>query len=390
MKKKAEQPRQLLLPLAGAALNCFMVSDEDLEGSLLSGKTPELLKKAMAGKLSAQTLSRHREALLREAVTTDDTDALSLLMPQGQRLDPERFNALFQLASDAHSPDASAWLLQYRQVHYTPADFERLEQRQMDRELGLLELDTEELRKTFRLRYCAEGVCVCGIRREQSSYVIPARIGEKAVVGVDAASFYALDPMPSVTREFSAAAEPDTAAGAAVGDTFYFARCPEKKGHADSLLLWRVLAREEGRLLALCERPVAFLPYHPEQEEVTWASCALRRWLNTVFLPLSFTEAERARILPSTVTTPASRNFGTPGGDVTEDFLFLLSAEEASSLLTDDASRAIGRWWWLRTPGFDNSFAATVSPDGAVVSIGSFADADDYAVRPALWLRTDA
>lgn len=45
---------------------------------------------------------------------------------------------------------------------------------------------------------------------------------------------------------------------------------------------------------------------------------------------------------------------------------------------------------WLNTPGFDNSFAATVSPDSAVVPIGSFVDADDYAVRPALWLRTDA
>lgn len=384
MKKKAEQPRQLLLPLAGAALNCFMVSDEELEETSLSDKTPELLEKTMAGKLSAQVLSRHREALLREAVRTDSPDALALLMPQGRRLDPERFSALFQLAGDARSPDSAAWLLQYRQAHYTSADFDRMEQRKLDRELGLLEPDAEELRRTFRLRYRAEGVCVCGVRREQSTYAIPAQIGEKAVIGIEAAGFYALDPMPRVTREFSAAA---TAPAAAVGDTFYLGRSPEKKGGADRPLLWRVLVREEGRLLALCERSVALLPFHPQQQEVTWESCALRRWLNTVFLPLSFTEAERARILPSTVKTPDSRNFGTPGGEATEDRLFLLSAEEAAALLPDDPSRALGRWWWLRTPGFDNSFAATVSPDGAVVSIGSFVDTDDYAVRPALWLR---
>ena len=104
---------------------------------------------------------------------------------------------------------------------------------------------------------------------------------------------------------------------------------------------------------------------------------------------MSFTSSERARILPGKVTTAVNRNFGTPGGEDTEDALFLLSIEEASSLLKDDAARALGCWWWLRTPGFDNSFAAAISPAGAVIPIGSFADADDYAVRPALWLRTD-
>ncbi len=111
MKKKAEKPQQLLLPLAGAALQCFMVSDEELEEKALSDKTPELLKKAMAGRLSARTLSRHREALLREAVRTDSPDALALLMPQRRRLDLERFHELFQLAGDDRSPDAAAWLL---------------------------------------------------------------------------------------------------------------------------------------------------------------------------------------------------------------------------------------------------------------------------------------
>ena len=93
-------------------------------------------------------------------------------------------------------------------------------------------------------------------------------------------------------------------------------------------------------------------------------------------------------ILPAAVETQDNYNFGTPGGAATEDFLFLLSAEEASDLFESDAARALGRWWWLRTPGFDNTFAATVTPDGAVVKIGSFVDTDDYAVRPAMWVKT--
>ena len=174
-----------------------------------------------------------------------------------------------------------------------------------------------------------------------------------------------------------------------VGERVYFGRSLEKKASAETPIPWRVLCRKEGRALLFCERAAAVLPYHAEQEEVTWAGCRLRHWLNTVFLPLSFTEAERDRILQVSVETPDNRNFATPGGDAAEDRLFLLSTEEAAGLLPDDASRALGCWWWLRTPGFDNSFAATVTPAGSVVRIGSFVDADDYAVRPALWLRVE-
>ena len=142
-------------------------------------------------------------------------------------------------------------------------------------------------------------------------------------------------------------------------------------------------------MLVLCERAVAVLPYHPELQDVSWESCALRCWLNRVFLPLCFSSAEQERILSTTVQTPNNPNFGSFGGNATEDRLFLLSAEEAAGLLKDDAARALGCWWWLRTPGFDNSFAASVTPDGSVVRIGSFVDGDDYAVRPAMWVRTD-
>jgi len=31
---------------------------------------------------------------------------------------------------------------------------------------------------------------------------------------------------------------------------------------------------------------------------------------------------------------------------------------------------------------------SAVTPDGAVVRIGSFVDTDDYTVRPAMWVKT--
>lgn len=389
MSGKREKPVQFLLSIGGTVVNqCCYVDEDELQGEEPADRIPDLLEKALAGRLPARTLSRYRDALLEEAVRTDNADALARVMPQ-KRMDPLRFTELMSLAEREKSPDVNAWLLSYRGKHYSPAEFDALAERQLDLEFGLAEPDEAELRRIFRLRYLREGVSVCGFKKERGSYEIPARVGGKPVVSTDAAAFYALDPMPRVHRTFSdetAAARPGNVKA---GDTIAFGRATLKKGAAETPLSWRVLLREEGRALALCESLAALLPYHPALEEVSWESCALRRWLNTVFLPLSFTEGEREHILPTRVETPDNPNFGTPGGNAAEDRLFLLSAEEASALLPDDAHRALGRWWWLRTPGFDNSFAAAVTPEGAVVRIGSFVDTDSYAVRPAMWIEAE-
>ncbi|MBR0355063.1 MAG: hypothetical protein IJK35_06800 [Oscillospiraceae bacterium] len=390
MSKKREIPMQFILPFSGGAVNqCCYVDPDELEEKAPGEKLPALLDKALAGKLSPRSLTRYRAALLREAIGTDRADALPLLLPK-RRLEPALFAELFALAEGSDSPDARAALLAYRGAHYAAAEFDALEQRQIDLELGLAEPESADWRKLYRLRYQRGGVSICGLRAARRVYEIPAAIGDKPVTGVDAACFYAPDPMPRVWRSFAPGiSRVPSSRELSVGERVYFGRSLEKKASAETPIPWRVLCRKEGRALLFCERAAAVLPYHAEQEEVTWAGCRLRHWLNTVFLPLSFTEAERDRILQVSVETPDNRNFATPGGDAAEDRLFLLSTEEAAGLLPDDASRALGCWWWLRTPGFDNSFAATVTPAGSVVRIGSFVDADDYAVRPALWLRVE-
>ena len=389
MSGKRERPVQFLLSIGGTVVNqCCYVDEDELEAGEPADRIPALLERAQAGRLPARTLSRYRDALLEEAVRTDNADALACVMPR-KRMDPLRFTELMSLAEKEKSPDVNAWLLSYRGKHYSPAEFDTLAERQLDLELGLAEPDEADLRRLFRLRYLQEGVNVCGFKKERGRYEIPARIGGKPVVGTDAAAFYALDPMPHMHRAFSDESSPGSFGNVRVGDVVPLGRGTVKKGAAEAPLSWRVLRREDGRMLALCESPVAMLPYHPALEEVSWESCALRRWLNTVFLPLSFTEGEREHILPARVETPDNPNFGTPGGNPVEDRLFLLSAEEASALLPDDAHRALGYWWWLRTPGFDNSFAAAVTSEGAVVRIGSFVDTDSYAVRPAVWIKAE-
>ena len=172
------------------------------DGPVRAEDAARILEKAAAGRLSARSLTRHRDALLRAAVAADRAEALPTLMPK-RRMEPERFLELVSFAEKNGSPAAMAWLLQYRRAHYSPAEFDALAERRLDLELGLAELTEAELRRLFRLRYLKGGVCVCGVRAERRSYEIPASIGGKPVIGVDAAAFYAPDPMPRVRRAFS-------------------------------------------------------------------------------------------------------------------------------------------------------------------------------------------
>ena len=99
--------------------------------------------------------------------------------------------------------------------------------------------------------------------------------------------------------------------------------------------------------------------------------------------------------------------YGTEGGNVTYDKIFLLSLEEAGKYLTDAESGKItptpfafrsginynpnkeASWWWLRTMGKENNMAAVVSQDGEINPEGELVSVASGAVRPAIWVRVD-
>ncbi len=61
----------------------------------------------------------------------------------------------------------------------------------------------------------------------------------------------------------------------------------------------------------------------------------------------------------------------------------LLTVEEVETLLTKK-EREYNCWWWLRSPGIYQDYAACVNIDGSVDCIGNYVNDDDGYVRPAL------
>ena len=149
--------------------------------------------------------------------------------------------------------------------------------------------------------------------------------------------------------------------------------------------LWRVLD-DSGFLFSedLLETKV----YHDTLLGITWENCTLRSYLNDqTFLNSKFTETEKDAIKDTLVTNGSNLDYSTAGGNNTTDKLFLLSLAEVRNTdygFGSDATRAASSWWWLRSPGDGDDFAAYVLGDGYVRSGGRDVLSGDGSVRPAL------
>ena len=183
---------------------------------------------------------------------------------------------------------------------------------------------------------------------------------------------------------------------------------------------WRVLDIQNGAALIITEEIIEQRPYHDVYENITWADCTLRKYLNGEFHN-SFNAADKARIIAVTNENPDNPWYGTDGGKDTQDRIFILSLEEAVCKYFGDSSANLynrgekQKYWferkdannskrgtmfkgvqwtyWLRTPGRVNVKAvycggSGIGIQGNNVLKGNLSEGKcTVGVRPALWLR---
>ena len=175
---------------------------------------------------------------------------------------------------------------------------------------------------------------------------------------------------------------------------------------------WHVLDVQNGKALLLTEDVVEERAYNDEETDVTWETCTLRAYLNGEFYE-SFSEEDRARIALTRNENPDNtwgtwygERFNTPGGNPTDDYIFLLSVPEIlkyypGQKLDKDSNGNewcyevddrlvshfdnIRHWWLLRSPGTEQDYAAFIGNDGFVILSGDFVN-HEGGVRPALWV----
>jgi hypothetical protein len=166
---------------------------------------------------------------------------------------------------------------------------------------------------------------------------------------------------------------------------------------------WRVLEVSDDKVLLLSEYVIEYKPYHNSKTDITWAQCDLRSYLNGEFLN-SFSDDDKLLIAKTENTNSNNPWSGVPGGNLTDDYFFLLSVEDVLKYFGDsgelnspnesaqynDARKAYERdsteseWWWLRSPGYHGDQAASIGRGGSLN--GTSVSNVGGGIRPALWL----
>lgn len=187
-----------------------------------------------------------------------------------------------------------------------------------------------------------------------------------------------------------------------VGETIEFGNYPQEEDGTEKPIEWIVMKNEGNQVLLLSKYVLDAKPYNEEFEKVTWETSDIRKWLNNEFYTTAFNKTEKAKIQASLIKNEDNSEYGTSGGNDTEDKVFLLSEKEAETLFLNEEERIAkateyaeksgvydeekGAWWWLRSPGFGSRGAAEVDSDGWVYRVGNLVYIRPDGVRPALYL----
>ena len=231
----------------------------------------------------------------------------------------------------------------------------------------------------------------------------------------------------------------DSGAAANIGggqaDNIYFGAYQQSSngsgGYNVDPIKWRVLSNANDQLFLLSDQNLDVFQYHTEQEDVTWETSTMRSWLNGYdttqnsggssgidytnnnFLDDAFSDKEQTAIAETTVVNDDNTDYGTEGGNNTNDCIFLLSIVEIYNknyfptyinFSTNTEYVAAGGklgsgmygageadWWWLRSPGFSNRMAAYMEwEDGSVITDGNPVNNRTAAVRPAFNLNLNS
>ena len=231
-------------------------------------------------------------------------------------------------------------------------------------------------------------------------------------------------------------AGPDQAPAAENVREQHYSRTDDRPWHYFRIdpIRWRVLDIQDGKALLLADRMPDSVSFHDVDEDITWAECSLRSWLNgygaqsnrqgidysgTGFIDRAFTEKERDAILPVPLRNLSNQDYGTGSGPDTEDCLFILSNEEVfegekagrygfdpSRNCDDSAKRftstlyakCMGAWWspveaykgnsfwFMRTSGYTPRSVTYVCDFGYIYSKGTLVTCSDAGIVPAMWI----
>ena len=168
---------------------------------------------------------------------------------------------------------------------------------------------------------------------------------------------------------------------------------------------WVIKDFNEEAIFLVSKKCLEMKAYNNEMDKpITWAESSLRKWLNQYFYQYAFSDEEKNCIIEKQLENENNYESGAPGGKVTNDKIFILSASEAEHYFPTVSERVAygtqianlqnmsecesdGLKWWLRTPGYYDYRASIIVESGRIDHHGYSASRGFLAVRPAMWVK---
>lgn len=167
---------------------------------------------------------------------------------------------------------------------------------------------------------------------------------------------------------------------------------------------WIVIRVEGNKIMAISKYGVCSMAYHSKSEAVTWEKSSLRRYLNAEFFEMYLDKNEQEIVLQTHVENKNNTLYNTIGGNDTSDRIFLLSIDETKRIFNSNKARECvasdyakanvtyvdadtgNSWWWLRSPGEKDIYAAYVEIDGTINEAGNYIGSTRGVIRPVMWI----
>ena len=182
---------------------------------------------------------------------------------------------------------------------------------------------------------------------------------------------------------------------------------------------WRVLKVNGKDAFLLADKALDSKHYHSVSQNITWEKCSVRSWLNSTFFNTAFSTSQKKAIKTTNVKNENNIESGVPGGNDTQDKIFLLSEREVyytaaaqsygfvKAIHTKDEARrckssqyakAMGceigsqmhTTWDLRSPGGEPNGDAAIADTGQAYNWSSDAFDSLSSTRPAMHINLSA
>lgn len=199
-----------------------------------------------------------------------------------------------------------------------------------------------------------------------------------------------------------------------IGDHFKFGNYWQgaNKTEGKSPIEWIVLSKGEKGILSVSLYCLDCKKFNEERIDPIWKNSDIRKWLNEYFIQETFSDEEKDFILQKDLINDNNIPI-EKAQDKTADRVFLLSLQEIRQYFETNESRmaaptkfAVANnayedvnyktkegkgtcYWWSRSIGnhFSNTHVVGVNYFGYIGASGNLPTANNFAIRPALWIK---